>query len=396
MSNQYLQIIVHRYGLILLSRNFTIKNPINYKYTSNYLSDVFSMSIKIDMYTFFYRTSEVHSFGLWRNSFKILVKKVDEKRLRDDLIKMNPYFFEMYGLEVETKTLKDSRSSLKQGDFIKTKIPNNDESCNAGTLGGFVMKVDDESKKYALTCSHLFPQFPYVDEHAYTENWEDIGACIYTTREQACDFAAIEIEESFSNKCDVALEGDDGKKINAQIYAESLKEIGLVHKKGAKTKVTKGTILSPEWYEKVMDDGNRECLFLVEGINGNFSEEGDSGSLVFSRSKNASQNFVDVVGMVYANKFTVYDSDHNNDDTPTDSGKPKMQSTQADNKEEKEGKSDIAALDAEDAENISSCFRIHTALKLFKKNQGKHFEVKFKDNLPLSSSSDDSTDETCG
>lgn len=354
------------------------------------------MSIKIYMYTIFYRRSEVHSFGIWRNSFKILVKKVDEKILKDDLIKMNPYFFEMYGLEVETKTLKDSRSSLKQGDVIKTKIPNNDESYYAGTLGGFVMKVDDESKKYALTCSHLFPQFPYVDEHAYTENWEDIGACIYTTREQACDFAAIEIEESFSDKCDVALEGDDGKKTNAQIYAESLKEIGLVHKKGAKTKVTKGTILSPEWYEKVMDDDNRECLFLVEGINGNFSEEGDSGSLVFFRSKNASQNFVDVVGMIYANKFTVYDSDHNNDDTPNDSGKPKMQSTQADNKKEKEGKSDIAALDAQDAENISSCFRIHTALKLLKKNQGKHFEVKFKDNLPSSSSSDDSADETCG
>lgn len=200
---------------------------------------------------------------------------------------------------------------------------------------------------------------------------------MFTTREQSCDFAAIEIEQSFVDKCDVCVTREDREKTNARVYAGSIGNIGLVHKIGATTDVTKGSILSPEWHERVLDS-NWASTFLVQGISENFSEEGDSGSLVFSRPRNVQQNCVDVMGMVYGNKLTVYDTDEENEHVENNSN---------------EG--EIAASNVQDADNISSCFRIHTALELFKESQGEDFDVKFKDDLssssPSSSLSDDLT-----
>lgn len=82
--------------------------------------------------------------------------------------------------------------------------------------------------------------------------------------QQSCDFAAIDKQESFSKKCDVVLERNDGIKTDAQVFAESWEKIIIGQKKkGAKPDVTKCIIFSPEWFEKVMDDNNRQCFFLV-------------------------------------------------------------------------------------------------------------------------------------
>lgn len=116
----------------------------------------------------------------------------------------------------------------------------------------------------------------------------------------SCDFAAIEMNDTISNECDVTFRRDDGKGINAHIYENILEDVGIVHKIGAATGVTKGYIFSSEFYNKYSVEGNREGIFLVKGTDGKFSEEGDSGSLVFSRPRNIQQNYVDIVGMVYA------------------------------------------------------------------------------------------------
>lgn len=332
---------------------------------------------------------EVHSFGIWWNSsFKVFVNRTDKKRLRDDLTKMNPTFFTKYNIEIETGKLKDKLSHLMQGDEIQAKIPNKEQKFRAGTLGGIVTKADDENKKYALTCHHLFPE---VGERAYTEKYEDIGACLYTTREKSCDFAAIEIEKSFSEKCDETFQNEDRKIINARVFSESVKNVGIVHKIGAATKVTKGIVLSSEYYDKLFDEKNRGHVFLVKGIPRSFSEEGDSGSLVFTRSKDAQQTCVDVLGMVYGNKVTVYDDD---DD---DEQKSKNEDDNESSNTSPSSEGDNAASNVKEGENISSCYRIHTALELFKQNKGE--EVKFKDDLLLSSpesssESDDSNEET--
>lgn len=317
---------------------------------------------------------DVNSFGIWRNSsFKILVEETDENMLRCDLTKKNPKFFETYKLEVEKRKLVDRLSNMIQGDSIMAKIQNEDGNYRKGTLGGFVTKSDEEEKKYALTCNHIFPE---VGEPAYNQNLENIGSCLFTTRDQSCDFAAIEIEQSFSDKCDVYVKRDDRKKTNAQVYAGNIENIGLVHKIGATTDITKGNILSPEWHDRVLGE-NWVSIFLVQGIEGNFSEDGDSGSLVFSRPRSVQQNSVDVMGMVYGNKLTVYEENEH--------------------VENNSNEGEIAALNVQDADNISGCFRIHTALELFKESQVEDFEVKFKDDLssssPSSSLSDDSIEE---
>lgn len=306
-------------------------------------------------------------------------------------------FFEKYHLEIEKRKLIEKRT-LRQGDSILPNYPDENGTYNAGTLGGFVIKTDDERKIFALTCNHLF-----LDKNeaylAYADNsygFREIGTCVFTTRDKSCDFAAIEIIDSFSDNCDVIFRREDEKKTNARIYTESL-HTRIVHKIGATTKVTTGIIRSPEWYKKIQNDENREYVFLVEGIDEQFSEEGDSGALVFSRPKSVEQNYVDVLGMVYANDLIVYDDDDQNSEKPEHSRspcedvekkgadeveKPKLNIFPFSNNDENK-----AAQNIQKRKNISCCYRLHTALELFQENQGENFAVKFRDYVSSSSRS---------
>lgn len=249
------------------------------------------------------------------------------------------------------------KKTLKQGDFLLACTRNDSEMYNIGTLGGFVRKNDDKRKIYGLTCNHIFPeenQLAYIDG---LNRFEVIGRCAFTTKENDCDFAAIEIMDSFLDECDVTVRRDDKKKVNAQIYTGNLNNVGLVHKIGAETDVTSGRIISTEYYDKEMENHCRGNIFLVKGLNGPFSE-GDSGSLVFSRPNSVIQNHVNVLGMVFAKNIkTNCDGD---DD----------------------------AFNADN--NLSICYRINTALELLKKNQGGGFEVNFEDDLSVNLSSSSS------
>lgn len=122
--------------------------------------------------------------------------------------------------------------NLKTGNRIQPKIGQQ----YFGTLGGFVTETDDERKIYALTCNHIFPNLNQV---AYTDySCEEIGTCVFTTTDKSCDFAAIEIKESFLDKCDIVFRRDDKKRVNAKLYTENLSNLGLVYKIGAATDVT--------------------------------------------------------------------------------------------------------------------------------------------------------------
>lgn len=102
--------------------------------------------------------------------------------------------------------------------------------------------------------------------------------------------------------------------MNAKVNTKRLENVGIVHKIGKATDVTTGIVLSSEYYDKVMGDSNREYLFLVKGTNGKFSEDGDSGSLVFCRPRSVQQTNVDILGIVYANNLTVTDDDEEEDE----------------------------------------------------------------------------------
>lgn len=318
-----------------------------------------------DVKEYLFGMTDVTSFGIWGDSIlKVFVQKnTNDEKFKNELMKVNKIFFENFDLEI-VKGKMVEKKNLKIGDLVVPNIQN-DNNGTYGTLGGFVT-TNDESKVYALTCSHVFP---IKNQAAYT-NYprEEIGTCVFTTMEKSCDFAAIEVKESFLNKCDIVFRRDDYKRVNAKLYTENLSNLGFVYKIGATTNVTTGHILSSEFYDKCFDENSRKNMFLVHGIGNTFAAEGDSGSLVFARPRNVKQKHVDVVGMVFGNNITIYDDDGDNNND-------------ADNT-------------LRDDEHISICFRIHTALELFKENQGGEFEVRFKDDLssassPSSSDSDD-------
>lgn len=344
---------------------------------------------------FLFRKPGVHSFGIWRNStFKVFISKTaDDENLKVELIKQNKIFFSKYPIEIEKRKLM-KKPTMKQGDPLLSKLPNEDEIYKMGTLGGFVTKADDTRKIYALTCNHVFP---FKNQVAYTKDAQgcnEFGNCVFTTRERSCDFAVIEIMETFLDRCDVAFRNNMKKRTNARIHAENLENIAVVHKIGAKTNLTNGYILSSEYYDTLMDENNREYIFLVKGMGKYFSEEGDSGSLVFSLQ----QNYVEVVGMVYANNPEVYEEDSEDEQAgknPHDVDGSQRQAT-ANMSTSKIEKRYAATANEHDTKGISFCYRIHTALQLFEEDQGENFSVKFRDDLPpsLSSTSDSESDSS--
>lgn len=306
----------------------------------------------------------VNSFGIWENSsFKVFVQKeTDKNKIKKELLNINKDFFNNFHLEI-VKGKFVQKKTLKQGDPLLSCKQNDFELYNSGTLGGFVRTNDNKRKIYALTCNHIFPERKQLAYAKDSNGFREMGTCVFTTREKACDFAAIELKDSFFDECDVTVRRDDNKKVNAKLYTKNLRNVGLVHKIGAATNVTSGRIISLEYYDREMNSHCRENIFLVKGLNGPFSKEGDSGSLVFSRPNSVIQNSVNVLGMVYAKNITIDYDDDDNDDPHR------------------------ISVPNNDAENISVCYRIHTGLELFKKSQGEGFDVKFQDDLSVTLSS---------
>lgn len=346
-------------------------------------------------FKFLYRRPDVNSFGIWRNSsFKVFVKKtIDVKELEHALKNLQQLFFENYNLEIVKGRLV-TLEALKQGGSLLRKDGEN----VAGTLGGFVTKRDDDKKIYALTCNHVFPKEELI---AYTDNCtdRDIGTCVFTTRDSSCDFAAIEINESFSSECDVALRREDNKEISAKVYNESLATINFVHKIGATTNATKGRIISSEYYNKALPKNT----FLVKGTGKRFSKPGDSGSLVFSRPRTGRQNFINVFGMVFADNFELREDDNDSDNDQHLERNKDSEGTQNRDAEKVEANVDKTTSsnaptssvgdDDKNTEILSCCYRIHPAFDLFKEERG--VDVKFRDDLPTPTSSpDDSYEET--
>lgn len=306
---------------------------------------------------------DVNSFGIWRNaSFKVFVqKKTDKNKIRKELLNINKHFFDIFHLEILKGKLVQKKT-LKQGDPLLSSVRYDCELYNIGTIGGFVRQNDNKRKIYALTCNHLFPEEGQLAFVNTSDGVREIGTCVFTTREKSCDFAAIDLIDSFSDECDMTIRREDKKKVNAKLYTKKLHDVGLVHKIGAATDVTSGQIISYEYYDKEMDDLSQDNIFLVKGLNGSFSEEGDSGSLVFCRPNSVMQNYIYVLGMVCAQNITNSYDDDDCDDSHCIS-------------------------DANNVpESISVCYRIHTALELFKENQGEEFDVKFQDVLSVSPS----------
>lgn len=280
-------------------------------------------------------------------------------------MKNNPEFFKHYTLQIKEKKIVEENltriEALEQGCLLIRDMGGDRLDDKRGTLGGIVYQTNDQEKKYALTCHHVFPEnnLPvYVED---SKNITKIGQRVFTTGEYT-DFAAIEIEKSFSNSCDLTFRRSDQRKANAFVYRDCIEPNSICYKNGAESKITSGRIEYSEFFiNSFISLEKREICFLVQNKGKKFATNGDSGSLVFLQSDE--EDHVNVIGMV---------CEH---------------TTLKDPKKEKEGKTN----DAEIA--FCRCYRIHSSIDSFQMEKG--ITVKFKDDLPSSSSSTFSSFSSC-
>ena len=158
-------------------------------------------------------------------------------------------------------------------------------------------------------------------------------------------------------------------------------DICSVHKTEAKSGPTTGSILCSEYYDKLTEE---EHFFMSGEYEQLFSEPGDSGALVFSRPLESKQNSVEVVGMVYGT-YQVEDERLDDDETKHATKDTDKSSDYKSFPSYQKGTEKYASDVSTDPEHISSCYRIGPAISLFQKGNG--VSVKFKDDLPSSSSS---------
>ena len=361
---------------------------------------------------------DVNSFGTWYNSeFKVFVKKYANKRkLHERLNRLNPEFFKKYNLRIETREIV-FKPAMRQGDAILPQQPNETGLFRAGTLGGFVTNIDDPQQKYALTCGHIFPEINLPAFADSSLEFRQIGTSVFTKREIYCDFAAIKINEYASSYCDTTFRNEKGENTNARLYDENIANLGFVFKIGAGTNVTKGKIVSPAHHfcGPLLGNANQNSIFLVRGINGPFAQNGDSGSLVFSRPSDVNQTFINIVGMVFGFDAQLIDLEEDDEIAPSDvinsreadlskeskQDGEKSSSTLAEKTELIEENNDSeqnevinsreaseepgqdgdksSSLD-EKKEHIAMCFRIRPALTLFETATNQLY--RFKDDLP--------------
>ncbi|XP_062617127.1 uncharacterized protein LOC134278838 [Saccostrea cucullata] len=329
-----------------------------------------------------FREPYVNSFGIWEDkTFKVYMDEiVDTDIFIEKLKRKNKTFFENFKILVEKKKFTTKiATKLKQGGEIHRHTPSED-GVECGTLGGFVKDTRTTRnccEAYALTCNHLYPT---MNDPAFaTINGEEreIGKCIFSTRENFCDFAVVEINKELANQCDLEFRRDDEMTCNAEVSDCFPINVGIVHKNGSRTNWTRGRIVSREFCDVL----NKKEGFVVKGSFGRpFSAPGDSGSIVFARDNSVAQNTVDVLGMVYSNNLEIRENFENPE---SGQGKtldvsqyldksPKKSFNEAESKYEDVNKSKIDNLQEEKSksrknpENYSLCFRMNNAFELLK------------------------------
>lgn len=186
-------------------------------------------------------------------------------------------------------------------------VPDEKNPNKYGTLGGFA-QVNREDV-VGLTNFHVVEK----GIEAYVKDGDiliKLGRCEFVLvpgLESLADFALIEVDNGLTERCRKPLVDDEDKPKNATIYLGKPNLIvpAIVHKKGASTGITQGTVVEMMTYREVLGERETHSAFLVEDLEQPFSVPGDSGSLVFQNSFNASQESIEVVAILNG-RYTEY------------------------------------------------------------------------------------------
>eukprot|EP00105_Crassostrea_gigas_P019344 XP_011437805.1 PREDICTED: uncharacterized protein LOC105335550 [Crassostrea gigas] len=179
-------------------------------------------------------------------------------------------------------------------------VPDEKNPDKYGTLGGFAHV--NRKDVVGLTNFHV------VDKgiEAYVKDGDNLiklGKCEFVLvpgLTSLADFALIEVNNGLTERCRKPLVDDEDQPKNATIYLgkPSLIVPAIVHKKGASTGITQGTVVEMMTYREVLGKRETHSAFLVEDLEQPFSVPGDSGSLVFQNSFSASQESIEVVAIL--------------------------------------------------------------------------------------------------
>lgn len=159
------------------------------------------------------------------------------------------HFYEPYTVKSILNKPKEMNSTLEPGDKLLCPTGKPKEF-NTGTVGGFVISKD--GTLYGLTCAHVIGQNRKV--YIYKD-----GMCPFSTRQKTVrtgddkcklvDIAAVELITSLQTECKQSLERNFGRVAKVQLAMESPADLigRYVHKFGAITGVTKGTIMTVDY-----------------------------------------------------------------------------------------------------------------------------------------------------
>lgn len=169
-----------------------------------------------------------------------------------------------------------------------------------GTLGGFAQV--NQRDVVGLTNFHVVEK----GIEAYVKDGDiliKLGRCEFVLvpgLESLADFALIEVNSELTEQCRKPLVDDEDNPKSATIYLGKPDLIfpAIVHKKGASTGITQGTVVEMVTYREVLGNRETHSAFLVEDLEQPFSVPGDSGSLVFQNSFSASQDSIEVVAIL--------------------------------------------------------------------------------------------------
>lgn len=171
------------------------------------------------------------------------------------------------------------------------------------TTGSLMMANGDSM--VVITCQHALKKKKHVYtliDRAVVRLGQGIQQPLDEIQRLNEDIAVVEIDEEtrsvITDKCEKMLLGGKESPTPAKISLRKLEKGDIVHKRGAKTKLTTGIVKSVK-NTGVQGFGESSCVVFIRGFkNRPFADKGDSGSLVFQPSMSIEDPYLDVLAVV--------------------------------------------------------------------------------------------------
>lgn len=253
---------------------------------------------------FNYRNADkIYGYGFRPDEFYVLIddrlSPKERKALEKKIVKQLPKSKDFYmNVKFENSKGVSFTKHLGSGSPV---LPDLSEPDSYGTLGGFAQI--NSTDVVGLTNYHVIRQ----DVEAYVKNGDTtikLGKCTLVFvpgPESLADFALIKVDDELKEMCRKPLVDDEHEPKSATVYCGELDQIcpAIVHKNGASTGMTQGTIVQSLTYREILGKRETRSVLLVEDLEEEeFSKPGDSGSLVFQNSLSASQSSIEVLAIL--------------------------------------------------------------------------------------------------